>query len=66
MLVISRKKDQGITLGNNIRIRILECGPTNVKIGIDAPNKLSIYRDELYDAIATANREALKLSGEEL
>jgi len=50
MLVLTRKKNQGIMLADNISITILEIGEDTIKIGIEAPRDISILRSELYQA----------------
>lgn len=57
MLILQRKKDQTLTIGDNIRITILEIGNDWVKLAIDAPRDVSILRTELIEA-ASANQEA--------
>lgn len=50
MLVISRLQNEGIRIGDDIRIVVVQSGG-KVRIGIDAPPAVQIWRDELYDAI---------------
>ena len=59
MLVLSRKKNQGIMLGDNIKISILEIKEDTVKIGIDAPKATIILRSELYKAVSDENVTAV-------
>ena len=47
MLVITRKHDESITIADNIEITILEISKDKVKIGINAPQEVKIYRSEL-------------------
>lgn len=47
MLVITRKKDESITIADNIEITVLEVSKDKVKIGINAPKEVKIYRSEL-------------------
>ena len=58
MLILRRKKDESILIGNNIRITIVECGSEGVRIAIDAPKQISILREELSKA-EVANKDAL-------
>ena len=58
MLILSRKTDEEIILGNDIVIKITEISRGNVKIGIEAPRDTVILRGELKEKIARANREA--------
>ncbi|MGE5343863.1 MAG: carbon storage regulator [Candidatus Omnitrophota bacterium] len=60
MLVLTRKKDQSIVIGNNIEIKILKMGKNSVEIGISAPNTYSIFRKEVFNEIKEKNVEAIK------
>ncbi|MDE6925229.1 MAG: carbon storage regulator CsrA [Acetatifactor sp.] len=63
MLALSRKKKEAIVINNNIEITILEVKGDQVKIGIDAPKEVSIYRKEVYLQIQEANSEAVSAEG---
>lgn len=58
MLALSRKTSESIVVGNDIEITILEIKGDQVKIGIDAPKSIPIYRKEIYIQIQEANKEA--------
>ncbi len=60
MLVLTRKTDQAINIGDDIRLKIIEIGNGFVKIGIKAPKDLPIYREELYEKLKQFNVEAAK------
>ncbi len=60
MLVLTRKKDQSIVVGNNIEIKILKMGKNSVELGISAPKTYSIFRKEVFDEIQKKNVEAIK------
>lgn len=49
MLILTRKKDEGLVIGDNIKITIVEVSGERVKIGIEAPTDVKIIRNELYD-----------------
>jgi carbon storage regulator len=49
MLVITRKKDEGFLIGDNISVTVVEIAKDRVRIGIDAPSNVKIVRNELRD-----------------
>ncbi len=57
MLILQRKNNQSLTIGNNITVSIVEIGNDWVKLAIDAPKEISIFRTELLEA-ASVNQEA--------
>lgn len=59
MLALSRKKKEALIINNNIEITILEIKGEQVKIGIEAPKEVPIYRKEVYVQIQEANKEAM-------
>lgn len=58
MLVLSRKKDETIVIGDNIELTVVEVKGDTVKLGISAPREVKIFRGELLEAIRAANIEA--------
>lgn len=58
MLVLTRKEGEGILIGEDVRIMILENQDGKIRIGIEAPRERKIYRQEVYDRICRENREA--------
>ena len=57
MLVLSRKRNEEIIIGNDITIKVVEVGGDRVRIGIVAPKEVSVHRKEVYLAI---QRDKLK------
>lgn len=51
MLVLSRKKDEKIVIGDNITLMVIEIRGDKVRLGIDAPKDVSVHREEVYNAI---------------
>jgi carbon storage regulator len=58
MLVLSRKNGESIKIGDNIEITIISSKNDQVKIGINAPKNVEVFRKELYDQITTENKQA--------
>ena len=58
MLVLTRKPRQQIMIGDNIVINVVEVQGDNVRIAIDAPREIKIYRGEIYRAIQEENKNA--------
>ena len=63
MLALSRKKGEAIMVGNNVEISILDIKGDQIKIGIQAPKEIPVYRKEVYIQIEEENREAVLNSG---
>ena len=63
MLALSRKKNEAIVIDNNIEITILEVKGDQVKIGINAPKEVPVYRKEVYMQIQESNKEAVNPEG---
>ena len=55
MLALSRKKNEALIINNNVEITILEVKGDQVKIGIEAPREVPVYRKEVYLQIQEAN-----------
>jgi carbon storage regulator len=51
MLVLSRKKDEKIVIGDNITLMVIEIRGDKVRLGIEAPKDVSVHRQEVYEAI---------------
>lgn len=58
MLVLSRKLNQSIMIGDNVRIVVVSVDRDQVKLGIDAPREIAVHRSEVFEEIQRANREA--------
>ncbi len=58
MLILRRKKNESLLIGEDIRITVIECAADGVRLAIDAPKQISILREELSEAEQT-NKTAL-------
>jgi len=66
MLVLSRQRDETIMIGDEIRITVVDIRGDKVRLGIDAPRHIQVHRKEVYDAIQRENKEAAKISPDEI
>jgi len=55
MLVVSRKKNEVIMLGDNIRLVVVQIKAEKVRLGIEAPLEMPVHRQEVYDSIQRDN-----------
>lgn len=62
MLVLTRKKNQSIQIGDEIELTILSIEGDQVKVGINAPKQVEIHRKEVYLSIQEENSKASKVS----
>lgn len=58
MLALTRKIGERIVIGDDIVVTVVDIKGDNIRLGIDAPKDVKIYRGELYDAIAAENKQA--------
>ncbi|QEN07205.1 carbon storage regulator [Oceanispirochaeta crateris] len=58
MLILSRKKDESIIIGDNIVISVVDIKGDQVKLGIAAPTSVKVFRQEVYQAIQEENKAA--------
>jgi len=62
MLILSRKTDEKIRIGQNITITVIEVRGDQVKLGVEAPKSVKVFRQEVFDAIQKENTEAASTS----
>jgi carbon storage regulator len=58
VLVLSRRSHESIRIGDNIVVTVLEVRGDHVRLGIDAPHDVEVHRQEVYEAIQSANVSA--------
>lgn len=59
MLVLTRRKNQSIVIGDSITITVLEVKGDNIRLGITAPRDVQVFREELLTALSEANASAV-------
>jgi len=58
MLILSRKINEKVIIGDDITISIIEVRGDQVRLGIDAPKKIRVFRQEVFEAIKNENKAA--------
>ncbi|MDR3247404.1 MAG: carbon storage regulator CsrA [Treponema sp.] len=58
MLILSRKVNEKIMIGDDISISIIEVRGDQVRLGVDAPRTVKVFRQEVFDAIKAENKAA--------
>ena len=64
MLVLSRKLDEDIVIGDNIVLKVIEIRGDKVRIGIEAPRDTPVHRREVYDAIKAQAKSEGTIEGD--
>ncbi|UCB51785.1 MAG: carbon storage regulator CsrA [Candidatus Zixiibacteriota bacterium] len=66
MLILTRKLGESVTIGDDIKITILGVRGRQVRLGIIAPHKVAIHREEIYFKIQEENRRAVDSTVDEV
>lgn len=61
MLILSRKVNEKIKIGNDITLTIIEIRGDQIKVGVEAPKDVKVFRQEVFNAIQSENREAANI-----
>lgn len=59
MLVLTRKPNESIVIGNEVTVTVLEVRGDQIRIGIDAPRSVQIHRQEVFQAVQEGNTQAV-------
>jgi carbon storage regulator len=66
MLVITRKPGERICLGDDVTVTVLEVSGSSVRLGIEAPPEIPVFRHEIWVAVKEENRRAAEASVSDL
>ena len=66
MLALTRKKGESLVLGNNIQVKVLDIKGDQVKLGVEAPKDVSIYREEIYLQIQKENQAVMDVKSADI
>lgn len=66
MLILSRRLNERIIIGDDVEVTVLDIKGDQVKLGIRAPQNVKVYRQEVFEAIQEENRRAAETSDREL
>lgn len=58
MLILARRPGERVVIGDDILVTVMEVGSNTVRLGIEAPQGISIYREEIWLAVKEENRAA--------
>jgi carbon storage regulator len=58
MLILSRKVNEKIMIGDDVSVSIIEVRGDQVRLGVDAPRNVKVFRQEVFDAIMAENKAA--------
>jgi len=59
VLVLTRRKDQRIMIGDAVVVTVLDVKGDTVRIGVEAPRNVQVHREEVHEALTHANQEAV-------
>lgn len=62
MLILTRKPGESVYIGDNIKITVVEIKGNQIRVGLDAPKDMRIYREEIYLQILEENKQAAETS----
>jgi len=63
MLILTRKPGESIFIGDQIKVTIVEIKGSQIRLGVEAPKELRIYREEIYQQILEENKQAAMQEG---
>lgn len=61
MLVLTRKLGESIIIGDGIEVKVVGIDGDQIKLGVEAPKEIKVYRHEIFEAIQEENRQAIQI-----
>ncbi|RMD84455.1 MAG: carbon storage regulator, partial [Lentisphaerae bacterium] len=58
MLILMRRLEESVIIGDNIEIKVLKISGNQVQLGISAPRDITVYRREIWEQVVAENRKA--------
>lgn len=66
MLILSRKPGESVYLGDDIKLTVISIRGQQIKLGLDVPEHVPVYREEIYLKVQTQNASALVMDNTDL
>ena len=66
MLIITRRAGQKVMLGDDVTVHVMEIVGNSVRIGVEAPKSLPVYREEIWAAVKEENQASATADSESL
>ncbi|WP_022660955.1 carbon storage regulator CsrA [Paucidesulfovibrio longus] len=66
MLILTRRPGESLYLGDNIKLKVLSVQGKQIKLGLELPEEMTVYREEVYLRIKEQNRQALECTDQDL
>jgi len=65
MLILTRRPGESLYLGDDIRITVLGLQGKQIKLGLQVPSEMTVYREEVYKRVIEENQQAMATSTED-
>ncbi|MBI3900107.1 MAG: carbon storage regulator CsrA [Gammaproteobacteria bacterium] len=60
MLILTRRVGEGVTIGDDVRVAVLEINGNHVRIGVAAPRDIPVHREEIYESIKKRRKAGIE------
>ncbi len=66
MLILTRRSGESLYLGDNIKVTVLSVQGKQIKLGLDVPKDMTVYREEVYKRVQEQNKLAIESNDDDL